>query len=179
MGILKEGDAAPAFRLKDGDGKWRSLSDQDALILYFYPRDFTPDCTRQIREFTDEYFYFRRNGFEIFGVSPDDPESHKRFCEMHQAPYPLLSDGDCAVAKAYGAYRAGENYATGVVRSTFVIKNGRVVQAHYRLRDVLSHAASLLQAMERERIAQMRAEQRPNPLRHGMGLLSGKPRPVS
>lgn len=173
---LKIGDAAPHFRLLDGDGKRRTLDGQSRLVLYFYPKDFTPDCTTQIKEFTDEYYYFRRNGYEVFGVSPDDPESHKRFCEMHQAPYPLLSDPDCAVAKAYVAYKSGENYGTGVVRSTFLIEEGRVVQAHYRIQNAVGHARALLQRLERERIAQMRADAR-RELADGLTLL-GKPRPL-
>lgn len=178
MVVLKQGDRAPAFSLKDCEGRTRSLADQEKAVLYFYPQDFTPDCTTQIKEFTDEYFYFRRNGFEVFGVSPDDQERHKRFCELHQAPYPLLSDLDGAVANAYGAYKTGEGYGTGVVRSTFIIVGGRIVQAHYRIRDVVGHAHALLQTMERERIASMRAEHRRNPLRDGLHLLSGKARPV-
>ncbi|MBI2445367.1 peroxiredoxin [Candidatus Micrarchaeota archaeon] len=159
MVVLKEGDRAPPFRLKDGDGRMRSSAEQEGFVLYFYPKDFTPDCTTQLEEFTDEYFYFRRNGFEIFGVSPDDSASHKKFCEMHQAPYPLLSDPDCEVARAYGAWKSGENNGAGVVRSTFVIRNGRIVQAHYRIRDVVGHAQELLHGLERERIAQLHADQ--------------------
>lgn len=149
MVVLKVGDAAPQFRLKDGDGKYRGLADNGGLVLYFYPKDFTPDCTTQLKEFTEEYFYFRRLGFDVFGVSPDNQESHKRFCEMHKAPYPLLSDLDGSVAKAYGVWREDENGA--IVRSTFVIRNGVVLQAHYRVKDVFGHASSLLQSLEKRR----------------------------
>lgn len=144
MPRLNIGDPAPSFRLPDGDGKRRTLDCQPRLILYFYPKDFSPDCTSQLKEFTQEYFFFRKKGFEIFGISPDDQASHKKFCEMHKAPYPLLSDLDGEVAEAYGAW---DEKKSNVLRSTFVIRNGVIHQSHYGVHPVEAHARELLERL--------------------------------
>jgi len=145
MARLNVGDEAPHFRLSDADGKRRTLDLQSRLVLYFYPKDFTSDCTTQLKEFTQEYFYFRRKGFEVFGVSPDDQQSHKRFCEMHRAPYPLLSDLDGEVARIYGAW---DEQKKGVLRSTFVIHGGVIRHAQYGVTAVQAHAKQLLDLIE-------------------------------
>jgi len=143
---LQTGVKAPSFKLKDQSGQVRTLSDAHKLVLYFYPKDFTPGCTIQIGDFSKEYAAFKAKGYEIFGVSPDSVESHQKFCEAHRAPYPLLSDSDAAVAKAYGAWGNKGVFGEGVLRSTFVIEDGVIRQAHYRVNPV-SHAHDLLQSL--------------------------------
>src|SRR3989338_1582483 len=133
MDKLDVGKPAPGFNLYDQQGKIRTPTDVPKLVLYFYPKDFTPGCTLQIGDFSKEYAAFRSKGFEIYGVSPDSVESHKKFCDAHSAPYPLLSDPDATVAKQYGAWGNKGVFGEGVLRSTFVIQKGVLVQVHYRV----------------------------------------------
>lgn len=143
---LVAGMSCPAFSLKDQEGKERTEKSSEKLVLYFYPKDFTPGCTVQIGDFSKEYAKFKAKGYEIFGVSPDSVDSHKKFCDAHKAPYPLLSDPDCATAKAFGAYGNKGVFGQGVIRSTFVIEDGLVRQAHYKV-NPLAHADALLKSL--------------------------------
>ncbi|MBI2444870.1 peroxiredoxin [Candidatus Micrarchaeota archaeon] len=143
---LQAGDKAPLFKLKDPSGKTRTPTDVPKLVLYFYPKDFTPGCTIQIGDFSKEYSAFKANGYEIYGVSPDSVESHQKFCDAFKAPYPLLSDPDAAVAKQYGAWGNKGVFGFGIIRSTFVIENGILAQVHYKVNPV-NHAHALLQSI--------------------------------
>ncbi len=143
---LEIGQDAPAFKLKDEKGNDRTPTDVPKLVLYFYPKDFTPGCTIQIGDFSKEYAAYKAKGYEIYGVSPDSVESHKKFCEAYKAPYPILSDPDAAVAKKYGAWGDKGIFGFGIVRSTFVIENGLLKQVHYKVNPV-SHAHDLLQSL--------------------------------
>ena len=98
------GDAAPAFSLPDQDGKPVSLADFKgrAVVLYFYPKDETPGCTRESCAFRDAYEELKEAGAEVIGVSSDSPESHKKFAARHRLPFTLLSDAGRRVRKAYG-----------------------------------------------------------------------------
>ncbi len=101
----QEGDAAPAFELRDQNGDTHLLSDYAGrwLVLYFYPKDDTPGCTAEACEFRDDVFQFRKMQVSLLGVSLDDTDSHRAFAEKYQLPFPLLSDTGGAVAEAYGS----------------------------------------------------------------------------
>jgi len=104
--MVKEGEAAPDFSMESHDGRIISLHDfvgKRNVVLYFYIRDNTPGCTAETCGFRDMYERLKQHDFEIFGISPDDTESHKKFAKEHDVQFPLLSDKDKVVAKAYGA----------------------------------------------------------------------------
>ena len=104
--MVEEGEAAPDFSLESHDGRIISLHDfvgKKNVVLYFYIRDNTPGCTAETCGFRDMYERLKQHDFEIFGISPDDNESHRKFAKEHDVPFPLLSDKDKQVAKAYGA----------------------------------------------------------------------------
>lgn len=137
---LEPGDRAPDFRLLDQDGDEVSLADFAGrkLVVYFYPRAFTPGCTTEACDFRDRYETFTGTGYEIVGISPDDPEKLRRFREEHGLPFPLLSDPDHTVAEAYGAWgtkkRYGKEYE-GLIRSTILVDaDGNVEAAWYNVR---------------------------------------------
>ena len=130
--MVKVGDIAPNFTLKDKDGKDVSLSDfiGSKVVLYFYPKDNTPGCTRQACAFAGAYSEFEKRGIRIIGVSKDSQSSHARFAEKYSLPFILLSDPALDVAKIYGAYGEKKLYGKvsyGVIRTTFVIDGqGRI-----------------------------------------------------
>ncbi|MBI4360597.1 peroxiredoxin [Candidatus Micrarchaeota archaeon] len=146
MAVLEPGQKPPEFSLKDQNGKTRTERDHEKLILYFYPKDFTPGCTIQIQDFSKLYDQFKAKGYEIYGVSPDSQESHQKFCDAYKTPYALLSDPDANVAKAYGAWGNKGVFGEGLLRSTFVIESGVLIQAHYRV-NALAHADALLKSL--------------------------------
>ncbi|MBR6097123.1 MAG: peroxiredoxin [Oscillospiraceae bacterium] len=131
--MLEPGSPAPAFTLPDQNGRPVSLSDYRGrrLILYFYPKDSSPDCTRQALAFAAAWARFREAGIEVVGVSPDSVASHQRFAEKYALPFPLLSDPERLAIEAYGVWqekkRAGKP-VMGVVRSTYVIDAEGVVE---------------------------------------------------
>jgi peroxiredoxin Q/BCP len=126
------GQPAPAFKLQDQDGKWRTLADYQGkwVALYFYPKDDTPGCTTQACAFRDNVFAFNKEGAVILGISVDDVESHKKFAEKHGLPFTLLADADKAVAEQYGVLRS-----FGAVevarRDTFLIDPQGRIARHY------------------------------------------------
>ena len=126
------GAAAPAFSLPDQNGVTRSLASYAGkwLVLYFYPKDGTPGCTKEVCAFRDSIARVRAAGAEVVGVSLDDVDSHKKFAEQHQVPFPLLADADQSVSRAYGVLtsKLGFHYAR---RDTFVIDPGGQVAKHY------------------------------------------------
>lgn len=108
--MLQVGDRAPAFSLQDQDGNLVDVGEkmgQKALVVYFYPKDFTAGCTLEAHEFRDMHEQFQRNGAEIIGVSSDDMETHKRFKEENALPFTLLSDPGDRVRDLYGAWGVG------------------------------------------------------------------------
>jgi peroxiredoxin Q/BCP len=123
---LAVGDPAPEFTLPDAEGRPISLSQLrgQRVVLYFYPRDNTPGCTKEACGFRDTYADYRAHGIQILGVSPDDARSHQKFAQKLQLPFPLLVDEGAKVATAYGVYGPkkfmGKVY-NGVHRTTFVI----------------------------------------------------------
>lgn len=117
---------APAFTLPDKDGNPVSLSDfaGKRVVLYFYPRDNTPGCTRQACAFAAAYEAFKALDAVVIGVSKDSIASHQKFAQKHDLPFILLSDPELAAIQAYGVWQEKKNYgrvSMGVVRSTFVI----------------------------------------------------------
>lgn len=130
--MLEVGMKAPAFTLPDKDGNPVSLSDfaGKRVVLYFYPRDNTPGCTRQACAFAGAYEQFTQMGAVVIGVSKDSTASHQKFAEKHGLPFILLSDPELAAIQAYGVWQEKKNYgkvSMGVVRSTFIIdENGMV-----------------------------------------------------
>lgn len=124
--MLKTGDIAPNFTLKDKDEKLVSLSDfiGKKVVLYFYPKDNTPGCTRQACAFASLYDEFKNKNIVVIGISRDSIVSHVRFAEKYDLPFILLSDPELEAIRAYGVWQEKKNYgkiSMGVVRSTFVI----------------------------------------------------------
>lgn len=124
--MLEKGMKAPDFALSDKDGNIVRLSDfaGKKVVLYFYPKDNTPGCTRQACAFAAAYDEFARKNAVVIGVSRDGAPSHAKFAEKYNLPFILLSDPDHAVTEAYGAWQEKKLYgkvSMGVVRSTFVI----------------------------------------------------------
>ncbi|MFD1720060.1 thioredoxin-dependent thiol peroxidase [Amnibacterium endophyticum] len=145
---LAAGDAAPDFTLPDSSGKDVSLADlrgQD-VVLYFYPAAMTPGCTTQACDFRDNLNSLAQAGYRVVGVSKDEPAANAEFAEQESLNFPLLSDPDLAVHKAYGAWGEKSMYGrtvTGTIRSTFVIDGeGRLTHALYNVK-ATGHVASL------------------------------------
>lgn len=125
--MLSTGDTAPDFTLPDHDGRKRSLRDlQDGgpLILYFYPADFTPGCTKEACDLRDLHTRILSAGLRVVGISPQSPESHKRFREQHALPFTLLSDEEKDVIRAYGV---DGPLGIGVRRATFLLDGKRKI----------------------------------------------------
>ena len=124
--MLEVGMKAPDFTLPDKDGKLVSLSSfrGKRVVLYFYPRDNTPGCTRQACAFAGAYKGFSDKGVEVIGISKDSIASHQKFAEKYNLPFVLLADTNLEVIKAYGVWQEKKNYgkvSMGVVRTTFII----------------------------------------------------------
>ena len=130
--LLEAGAKAPQFTLPDAEGDLVSLADfaGKKVVLYFYPRDNTPGCTRQACAFAGAFEEFKQIGAVVIGISKDSTASHKKFAEKHGLPFLLLSDPELAAIQAYGVWQEKKNYgkvSMGVVRSTFIIdENGMV-----------------------------------------------------
>ena len=133
--MLEIGTAAPDFTLPDQNGEMHSLSDYRGrkVVLYFYPRDNTPGCTKQACAFGDLYPQFQEKGAVVLGVSKDSVASHKKFEEKYGLPFPLLSDPEKTVLQAYDVWKEKKLYgkvSMGVVRSTYLIdEQGIIVKA--------------------------------------------------
>ena len=133
--MLEIGTKAPAFTLPDQNGKAHSLSDYAGkkVILYFYPKDNTPGCTKQACGFADRYPQVLEKGAVVLGVSKDSVSSHKNFEQKYALPFPLLSDPEKEVIQAYDVWKEKKNYgkvSLGVVRTTYLIdENGIIIKA--------------------------------------------------
>ena len=149
MPELKPGDPAPAFRLPDQDGNLVASTDfkGQKVLIYFYPKDDTPGCTKEACQFNDNLQAFERAGIPVLGISRDDAESHQRFRAKYGLRFPLLTDADGSVAQAYGAWGERNIYGTtytGVLRSTFLIdEQGNIERAWYNVK-ADGHAARVL-----------------------------------
>ena len=151
--MLKAGDQAPQFSLTDSQGKRASLGDFAGrhVILYFYPADDTPGCTKEACGFRDAWDDLRALGVEVLGVSGDDAESHRRFAAKYRLPFTLLSDPGHEVMRAYGAYGEKTMYGkkvVGVIRSTVWIgPDGRVRRHWARVSNAATHPDKVLEAV--------------------------------
>ena len=124
--MLKIGDIAPDFTLLDSEGREHKLSDYlgRKIVLYFYPKDNTPGCTRQACAFASAYDEFKNRDIVVIGISRDSVASHKKFAEKYSLPFILLSDPDLVAIQAYGVWQEKKLYGKtsfGVVRTTFII----------------------------------------------------------
>ena len=149
---LTVGDRAPEFALSADDGKTYALKDLRGrrVVLYFYPRDATPGCTTEARDFRDRQPAFAGAGAMVLGVSGDDLKSHARFRDKHSLSFPLLSDPDHAVATAFAAYGEKVLYgrkSLGILRSTFVIGPDGAIEAVWQPVKVPGHAEAVLAAV--------------------------------
>lgn len=132
--MLKIGDPAPEFTLLDQDGNPVSLKDfaGKKVILYFYPRDNTPGCTRQAQAFAAAYAQFQAMDVAVIGISKDSTASHQRFAQKYELPFLLLSDPQLSAIQAYGVWQEKKMYgkvSMGVVRTTFLIdQSGNIEQ---------------------------------------------------
>ena len=130
---MKIGDIAPDFILPDQDGRMVSLSEfrGRSVVLYFYPKDNTPGCTRQACAFGQNYDEFARRGVTVIGVSKDGVESHRKFADKYALPFILLSDPELKAIQAYGVWQEKKLYgkvSMGVVRTTFIIDGDGVIR---------------------------------------------------
>ena len=151
---IKEGKPAPAFTLGDAQGKSVGLGDFAGkdVVLYFYPRDDTPGCTKEACGFRDLWKDIGKTGAVVLGVSADDAESHRKFAAKYKLPFTLLSDPDRKVMKTYGAYGEKMMYGkktVGVIRSTVWIGPDGVVRKHWaRVADAAKHPEQVLEALK-------------------------------
>ena len=131
--MLNIGDRAPNFTLKDKNGNDVSLSDfiGKKVVLYFYPKDNTPGCTRQACAFAGAYEEFQKRGVEVIGISRDGISSHVKFAEKYSLPFVLLSDPELEAIRAYGVWQEKKLYGKvsfGVVRTTFIIDENGIIE---------------------------------------------------
>jgi len=141
-----EGQPAPAFELQDQNGDWHRLDDYRGqwLVLYFYPKDFTPGCTTEACSFRDDIFKFRKMDVALLGVSMDDVESHREFAREYSLPFPLLADDDGEISRRYGTY-LGIGGGVGVAkRQTFLIDPDGLLAKHYPKVDPDVHSAQVM-----------------------------------
>ena len=151
--MLKEGDKAPAFKALDAEGNQVKLSDfrGQKVVLYFYPKDDTPGCTKEACSFRDSHAKLKRNGIKVLGVSLDTGAAHKKFAAKYDLPFTLLSDTDRAVSEAYGTYGEkkfmGRTYM-GLHRMTFLIdEKGRLKKIFSKVKPE-GHAEEVLEAFK-------------------------------
>jgi len=145
------GKPAPDFTLPSTSGEsvsLRSFKGKKTVILYFYPKDETPGCTREACDFRDHHAELEQHQVVVLGVSTDGLESHRHFIDKHQLPFTLLADEDAAVSKMYGVYKQKNLYGKkymGIERTTFIIdRRGRVAQIYPKVK-VDGHIQNLLE----------------------------------
>lgn len=149
--MIKEGRTAPDFQVKNTDGETVRLKDFRGrrVVLYFYPKDDTPGCTKEACSFRDAFSDFKKQGIEVLGISTDSEASHKKFTAKYKLPFTLLADTDHAIADAYGVYGEkkfmGRTYM-GVKRMTFLIDaKGKVKKVFEKVKPE-EHAQEVLDA---------------------------------
>jgi len=145
------GKPAPSFTLPSTTGEsvsLRQFKGKKTVVLYFYPKDDTPGCTKEACEFRDHFAEFEQHNVAVLGVSTDGMESHQAFGGKHRLPFPLLVDEDAAVSKLYGVYKQKNLYgkkSMGIERTTFVIdRTGRMAQIYPKVK-VEGHIPALLE----------------------------------
>jgi len=148
--MIAEGGPVPKFELEDSDGNKVKSTDFKGKkhVIYFYPRDFTPGCTTEADEFSRDYKKFKKSGVDVLGISPDDVDSHKKFCEKMGIPYTLLADTNKEVSKKFGVWGKkkfmGREYM-GIVRSTFLVnEKGKIFKVYPKVK-AAGHAKQVLE----------------------------------
>ncbi|MCY3734659.1 MAG: thioredoxin-dependent thiol peroxidase [Chloroflexi bacterium] len=149
---LGKGDQAPDFELADQDGKVHKLADYagQTVVLYFYPRDNTPGCTKQACSFRDDMDEISAEGAVVLGVSTDTAESHQKFIDQYDLNFPLLVDSDAEVATRYGAWGEKTLYgrkSIGMTRATFVIGPDGVLSKVWKRAKAADHGQAVLKAL--------------------------------
>ena len=149
--MISEGQSLPKFQLSDSDGNTIKSNDLKGkkYVIYFYPKDFTPGCTIEADEFSRDYKKFQKAGIEIIGISKDDVESHKKFCEKMKIPYILLADTKTEVSKLFGVWGKknfmGREYM-GIKRSTFLVnEDGKIFRVFEKVKPK-GHSKEVLEA---------------------------------
>ena len=151
---IKEGDLAPDFTLPNSNGDLVSLADYRGknVVVYFYPRDDTPGCTKEACGFRDLWKDIQNNKTEVIGISPDKPESHQKFVSKYELPFTLLCDTDRSVMTEYGAFGEKMMYGkktVGVIRSTVLVgPDGKVLKHWKRVAKAADHPAKVLEAVQ-------------------------------
>ena len=150
---IEVGKRAPDFTLPvTGGGKWKLADARGApVVLYFYPRDATPGCTKEGEDFRDLHAKFRKAGAQVLGISNDSLESHEKFKAAQRFPFELLSDPDREVCKLYDVIRMKSMYGRkflGLERSTFLIDARGTLRQEWRKVKVAGHAAEVLEAVQ-------------------------------
>jgi peroxiredoxin Q/BCP len=149
--MLKEGTTAPAFKTTDENGETVSLKGLrgQKVVLYFYPKDDTPGCTKEACSFRDAFAKFKKEGIRVLGVSPDSEASHKKFVAKYKLPFTLLADTDRSIAEAYGVWGEkkfmGRTYM-GVHRTTFLIDEKGKIRKIFEKVKPEDHAREVLDA---------------------------------
>jgi peroxiredoxin Q/BCP len=150
--MLKPGAVAPDFSLAADDGKAVALKDLRGkpVVLYFYPKDDTPGCTKEACQFRDSWKDVQQTGAVVLGVSPDSVTSHQKFKQKYSLPFPLLADVDHQVASAYGAWGEKSMYGKkyqGILRTTYLIdRTGRIARVFENVKPE-GHAAEVVAAL--------------------------------
>jgi len=153
VGKLDTGDQAPAFTLPDQDGKPVALADfaGQQVVVYFYPRDDTPGCTKEACQFNENLSAFKRAKVPVLGISADTAAKHQKFREKYGLKFPLLTDADHEVGEAFGAWGEKTMYGKkviGVIRSTFLVAaDGTIARAWYHVK-ADGHAAKVLEELK-------------------------------
>lgn len=150
---LEAGEKAPPIKAPADGGRELDLATLRGrkVVLYFYPKDDTPGCTKEACGFRDELAKFKRSGAEVVGVSKDGPASHDKFKAKYELPFTLVSDGDGAICKAYGVWVKKKNYGReymGVERSTFLIDAKGKIAKVWRGVKVAGHVEEVLEAVK-------------------------------
>ncbi len=151
---IEEGKAAPAFTLKDASGNKVALKDLRGqyVVVYFYPKDDTPGCTKEACGFRDEWQAIQATGATVLGISPDDEASHQKFIDKYQLPFPLLCDPTHKVMEKYGAWGEKNMYGkktVGVIRSTTIVgPDGKVAKHWRRVPKAADHPAKVLEFLQ-------------------------------
>ena len=152
MNSLKEGDSAPDFSGTDQNGNQIKLSDfsEKKLILYFYPKDDTPGCTKEACNLRDNYMELKNNDFEVIGVSADNSAKHLKFIDKYELPFSLIADTEKTVINAYQSWGLkkfmGREYE-GILRKTFVIENNTIVKLFEKVKTA-DHFQQIMEALD-------------------------------
>ncbi|MDB0441160.1 thioredoxin-dependent thiol peroxidase [Clostridioides difficile] len=153
--MLSIGTKAPEFTLEDKDGNKVSMSDFKGkkVVIYFYPKDNTPGCTRQACAFRNAYEGFKNNDIQVIGISKDSIKSHQRFAEKHELPFILLSDPDLIAIKAFDVWKEKKMYgktALGVVRATYIVDESGIIEKVFEKAKPDTNAQEILEYLEKQ-----------------------------